>query len=115
MVVLQIRSKLGRLGEGNDDYCNPAAVKFSLEGSHLDEVRLARQSRQVAQKNHQQPVVEMARQIRRRAVAIEQRQIREIDFSHSVETERELGASGFGYFKFDVSAMLRCDDCDNWG
>jgi len=43
--------------------------------AHLAEVRLARQSRQVAQKNQQEIIVELFGEIDRLAVEIQQRQL----------------------------------------
>jgi hypothetical protein len=90
-MILDIGKKLARLGEGDHDNRNAAAVKFSFERSHLDEVRLARQSRQVAQKNNQQPVGEMARQMRRRAMTVKQRQVGDVNFFHTIEGNENLG------------------------
>jgi hypothetical protein len=59
-------------------------------------MKLARQSSQVAQKNNQQPVGEMVRQMRRRAMTIEQRQIGDINFLHTVEAKQKLACVACG-------------------
>jgi len=62
------------LGKGNDRDSDAAAIELGVLLPHLAEVRLARQSSQVPQKNQQQIIVEEGEQFSRLAVKIKQRQ-----------------------------------------
>jgi hypothetical protein len=48
-----IRCQPRRFGKGDDDYGHSALIKFTLEGFHLAEMILARQSGEVPEKNEQ--------------------------------------------------------------
>ena len=74
-MVLLITHQPGRLGEGNDRDNDAASIELGMLLAHLAEVRLARQSRQVAQKNQQEIIVELFGEIDRLAVKIQQRQL----------------------------------------
>ena len=50
-MMLLIAHQPARLGEGNDRNPDAAPVELGMLSAHLAEVRLARQSSQVAQKN----------------------------------------------------------------
>jgi hypothetical protein len=80
-----IRRELAGLGEGNNNHRDIAAIELRLESSHLTEVSLARQSSQVAQKNQQRTVVEMATELGVTAVQVEQRKLINADVFHALE------------------------------
>lgn len=52
-MLLLILNQLGRLGEGHHRDRNTALLELAMLLPHLTEMRLARQSRQVAEKNYQ--------------------------------------------------------------
>jgi hypothetical protein len=56
----------------------------------------------------------MVCQVRWRAMSIEQRQIGDINFFHTVDTKQELARAACGCFESDASAILRSDYCENW-
>ena len=74
-MMLLISHQPVRLGEGNDRDRDAAPIELGMLPAHLAEVRLARQSRQVAQKNQQEIFVELLGKIDGRAVKIQQRQL----------------------------------------
>ncbi len=57
-MMLLIMQQPVRLGEGNDRDRDIAAIELGMLLAHLAEVRLARQSSQVAQENQQEILVE---------------------------------------------------------
>jgi len=74
-MMLLITHQLGRLGKGNDRNRDAAPVEFDSLLAHLAEMRLARQSSQVTQKNHQEIIVELFGEIDGPAIEIQQRQL----------------------------------------
>lgn len=74
-MMLLIAHQPARLGEGNDRNPDAAPVELGMPSAHLAEVRLARQSRQVAQINQQEIIVELFGEIDGPAIEIQQRQL----------------------------------------
>ena len=91
-----IGRQLAGLGEGDHDHRDTAAIELRLESSHLTEVSLARQSSQVAQKNQQRTVVEMATELGVTAVQVEQRKLINADVFHALEGHLYLKPNFFG-------------------
>jgi hypothetical protein len=58
-MMLLITHQPVRLSEGNDRDRDVTAIELGMMSAHLAEVRLARQSSQVAQKNQQEIFVEL--------------------------------------------------------
>jgi len=83
-MMLLITHQLGRLGKGNDRNRDAAPVEFDSLLAHLAEMRLARQSSQVAQEYQQEIIVELASEIGRLAVEGQQRQLCEVNLFHVV-------------------------------
>ncbi len=83
-MMLLITHQLGRLGKGNDRDRDAAPVELGMLLAHLAEVRLARQSSQVTQKNQQEIFVELSGEIDRLAVEGQQRQLFEVNLFHVV-------------------------------
>jgi len=74
-MVLLITHQLGRFGKGDDRDLDATAIELGMLLARLAEVRLARQSSQVAQKNQQKISVELLGKIDGRAMKIQQRQL----------------------------------------
>jgi len=74
-MMLLITHQLGRLGKGHDCNRDAAPLELGMLLAHLAEMRLARQSSQVAQKNQQEIFIELAGEIGRLAVKIQERQL----------------------------------------
>jgi len=74
LMVLLITHQLGRFGKGEDRDLDATAIELGMLLAHLAEVRLARQSSQVAQKNQQEIFIELFGEIDRLAIEIQQRQ-----------------------------------------
>ena len=74
-MMLLITHQPGRVGEGNHSDSNVAAIELGMPSAHHAEVRLARQSSQVAQKNQQEIIVELFGEIDGPAIEIQQRQL----------------------------------------
>ena len=74
-MMLLITHQPSRVGEGNHSDSNAAAIELGMPSAHLAEVRLARQSSQVAQKNQQEIFVELFGEIDGPAIEIQQRQL----------------------------------------
>ena len=70
-MMLLIARKLGRLGEGNHSDSDATASELGMPLAHLAEVRLARQSSQVTEKNKQRIFVELRGEINRLTVKID--------------------------------------------
>jgi len=85
--MLLITHQLGRLGKGNDRHRNAAASELGLLPAHLAEVRLAGQSREVAEKNQQQIFVELFGEIDRLALEVQQRQLFQRNIFHVVRQD----------------------------
>lgn len=70
-MVLLVVHQLGRFGEGH--HCDGNAAPFELCTllPHLTEMRLAGQSRQVAEKNQQEIFIELAGEIDRLTMEVE--------------------------------------------
>ena len=83
-MMLLITHQLGRLGKGHDRNRDAAPVEFDLLLAHLAEMRLARQSSQVTQKNQQEIFIELSGEIGRLAVEGQQRQLCEVNLFHVV-------------------------------
>jgi len=83
-MMLLITHQLGRLGKGNDRNRDAAPVEFDSLLAHLAEMRLARQSSQVTQKNQQEIFIELSGEIDRLAVEGQQRQLCEVNLFHVV-------------------------------
>lgn len=74
-MMLLITHQPVRLGEGNDRDRDAAPIELGMLPAHLAEVRLARQSRQVTQKNQQDISVDLFGEIDGLAMEIQQRQL----------------------------------------
>jgi hypothetical protein len=74
-MMLLITHQPFRLGEGNHCDRDAAPIELGMLPAHLAEVRLARQSCQVTQKNQQEISVELLGKIDGRAMKIQQRQL----------------------------------------
>jgi len=72
-MMLLITHQPVRLREGNDRDGDVAALELGMLSAHLAEVRLARQSSQVAQKNQQEIMVEQFGEVDWLAVEIHYR------------------------------------------
>ena len=86
-MMLLITHQLGRLGKGNDRNSDAAPVEFDSLLAHLAEMRLARQSSQVTQKNQQEIFVELFREINGLAMEVQQRQVFHRYFFHVVRRD----------------------------
>ena len=84
-----IGAQLRRLGEGNRNDGNAAAIKFGLERAQLAEMSLAWQSRQVPEKNQQNVLCKMLCQYRPATLQIQQRQAIEIDSIHPTKLNQK--------------------------
>ena len=82
LLVLRQLRRLSKRHHRNDDAA-PAELTMSLP--HLAEMRLARQSSQVTQKNQQEIFIELSGEIGRLAVEGQQRQLCEVNLSHVVQ------------------------------
>jgi hypothetical protein len=81
LLVLRQLRRLSKRHHRNDDDA-PAELTLSLP--HLAEMRLARQSSQVTQKNQQEIFVEMSGETGRLAVEGQQRQLCKVNLFHIV-------------------------------
>jgi len=70
-MMLLITDQLGRFGKGDDRDNNAAAIECGMVLAYLTEVRLARQSSQVTQKNQQDIFIESVSKNDRLAVKIQ--------------------------------------------
>jgi hypothetical protein len=91
-----IGRKLAGFGERDHDHRDSAAIELRLESSHLAEVSLARQSSQVAQKNQQCTIVEMATELGVTAVQVQQRKVINADAFHALQGYLYLKPNLFG-------------------
>jgi hypothetical protein len=83
-MMLLILNQLGRLGEGHHGNGNTAPFELGALFPHLAEMRLAGQSRQVAEKNQQEIFVELAGEMDRLTLKISERQLCDVDVFQSV-------------------------------
>ena len=78
-MMLVITHQLGRLGKGHDGNGDAAPLELGMSLPHLAEMRLARQSSQVTQKNQQEIFIELPGEIGQLAVEGQQRQLCEVN------------------------------------
>ena len=83
-MMLLVVHQLGRLGKGHDRNRDAAPLELGMLLAHLAEMRLARQSSQVTQKNQQEIFVELSGETGRLAVEGQQRQLCEVNLFHVV-------------------------------
>jgi hypothetical protein len=83
-MMLLVLHQPGRFGEGNHRDAYTALFEVGLILAHLTEMRLARQSRQMAQKYQQEKFIDSAGEIHRLAVESLERQLREVNIFHVV-------------------------------
>ena len=106
LVALLIVHQLCRFSEGHDRDGDATLLELAMLLPHLAEMRLAGQSSQVAEKNHQEIFVEMASQNRRFAVEIQQRQLCDIDVLHGEVRGQPRSLRGNFGFRFCELCVL---------